>query len=1365
MQERIEQNKQNNGQEKTYTSDHYVVGIGASAGGLEAINELFDNIPQGNEFSYVIIQHLSPDHKSLMDELLAKHTQMKIFIAEEGMPVLPNCIYLIPTKKNLTIQHNKLHLTDKQANAAPNYTIDIFFESLAKDKGPNTIGIILSGTGTDGTKGIAAIKKRGGLVIVQDPVTAKFDGMPNSAIDSGNMDFILPPELMAEKILQYPHKDKLDTGLRHPDFSSDGEDILLQVLHLVKENTANDFTAYKRQTLERRIIRRMAEQKIGQLTEYLHYLRNNPDEVETLGNEFLIGVTKFFRDPIAFQVIQDKVIPDIVANHPENQVKVWVTACSTGEEAYSLGILFYEYLQRIRVDLDIKIFATDMDAKAVEFAAKGLYPQSIEKDISDDRLAKYFTREGNGYCIGKHIRKMVIFAQHNLLKDPPFSKIDLLSCRNMLIYMKPELQKKILSTFHFSLNLGGYLFLGSSESANTLKDSLEVISKKWNIYKTTTVNKNFTMSNTYAPEENQKRKEAKSPNVRPTANTFHKKMAEIFNESVLEEFGYAALFVNEHYNFMQALGDYKRFLVLPDKKLELNLLQMVPHQLSVVLNMALRKANKLHEKVVSKGIKVDYGEVVRVVDLIIKPYLNADQFNEKFLFILIKEQKQVLKQDAAEEMFENQVSMSRLSEIEAELKETKENLQTTVEELETSNEELQSSNEELISANEELQSTNEELQSLNEELHTVNAEHQMKIKELSELNDDLNNYFRSTEIGQLFLDKNLLIRKYTPAVAKEINIIESDIGRPISHFSFNIKHFRLVEDITHVLNTQETIEQEIELTNGQSFQMRIIPYIRQDKTVDGVVVTFFDITAIKNLNNMLEGVLNSSLNGILALDSVKDRKGEIIDFEWVIVNNAAAQMIGKRKEELIGSRLLEVLPGIKKTGIFAHYVRVAQEGGVYHDELYYNHDGIDNWFEIVAVHIENGIAVTFADITGKKTAEKELLTAYEEVKATKERLIRLNNELEVRVEERTRKLSESEERFRLVSLATNDAIWDWNLVTNELWWNEAFKEMFGYQEEDIQPGVESWFDRIHPEDRQRVTDEVHKIINEGRKKWMGEYRFLKSDGSYAFVYNRAYVLQDENKIPYRMLGSLVDLTNLKRAQDDLKKSNENLVKINTDLDNFVYTASHDLKSPIANLEGLIMLLKQKMEQKADSKELRLIEMLDNSIGKLKNTIKALTEITKVQKDADNRPELLSFRNILDDVVADLHKMIKEQEVIIETDFKVDEIHYTKINLRSIFYNLLSNAIKYRSPDRRPEVYIRSEKHNEFVLLTFEDNGLGMNQTQISKLFTMFKRFHTHVDGTGIGLYMVKRMIENRDGKIEVKSKEGAGTTFSIFLKA
>ncbi len=1185
--------------------DHFVVGIGASA-------------------------------ESLMDELLAKHTKMEIFVAEEGMRVKPNCVYLIPNKQNLTIKNNKLRLTNKDKSNVPNYAIDTFLTSLAQDKGHRAVAVILSGTGTDGTKGIAAIKDNAGLVIAQDPLTAKFDGMPNSAIISGYTDYILPPEMMAEKILQYPRKGEPVEPAHLPAFV-DKDELLKKILNLVKENTPNDFTAYKRQTLERRITKKMAQHKIDQPEEYLHYLENNPDEIKALGDNFLIGVTKFFRDSIPFQVIQERVIPAILSEKTEkDQTKIWITACSTGEEVYSMAILFSEYMEKHGGHPDIKIFATDIDPRAIEVAAKGLYPAAIEKDLSEERLAKYFTKEGKKYCIASHIRKMVIFAQHNLLKDPPFSKIDLASCRNMLIYMQPELQKRVLSALHFSLNLGGYLFLGSSESSGILKDALEPISKKWNIYKTTSLNKSFVLTNasTHAPLP--KKEDSKSSlNVKPSVKGFQKNMSEVFNEAILEEFGYAALFVDENYEFRQALGDYKRFLTLPDKKLELNLLKMVPRQLSVALGIALRKASRCREKVVSKSIEADYGDTIKTLSLVVKPYLDADQFNEKFLFVLIKEEQYYTKKGEESELFENQVSINRLTEIEAELRDTKQSLQTTVEELETSNEELQS--------------TNEELQSLNEELHTVNTEHQLKIRELSELNDDMNNYFRSTEIGKLFVDKNLLIRKYSPAVARQINIIEADIGRPISHFSFNTKDVNLIETIRQVIKTREIQEQEIQLEDGRYYQMRILPYIRQDKTVDGAVVTFVNITTLKTLNNMLTGVLDSSLNGIMAFDSIKDEQGRIVDFEWVLANSAVEHIMGKNREELIGHRLLDVLPGIKKEGFFEKYVQVMETGRLYHAENQYRQDGLDLWLETVAIRTGARLTVTFADIGDKKRAEEEIMSAYQEVKATKERLAQLNNELEVRVEDRTRELSDSEERFRLVSLASNDAIWDWNLVTNELWWNEAFKEIFGYEEES-QQGIQSWFGSIHPDDRERVVQGVYQAINQGEKKWSDEYRFMKADGSSAFVYNRAYVLKDENDVPYRMLGSLIDLTDLKKAQDELKVSNENLKRINTDLDNFVYTASHDLKSPIANLESL---LKPTIQGKADAQEWKVIELIDISVGKLRNTVKALADIAKVQKDLDTTTELLSFSETVKDVKEDIHSLIEASGALIHTDFTID----------------------------------------------------------------------------------------------------------------
>ncbi len=1341
--------------------EHYVVGIGASAGGLEAINELFDFIPHGGNFSFVLVQHLSPTHKSMMDELLAKHTEMKIVLAEEGTRLLPNHVYLIPSKNNMTLKHNKLHLTEKPPTSGANQTIDIFLESLAHDKKDRAIAIILSGTGSDGTKGIEHIKEQGGLVIVQDPATAKFDGMPNSAIASGYTDLILPPEMMAEEIFRHPADTKsMDTGQL---ILNDAETVhLKEIISLVREQTTHDFSSYKEQTLHRRILRRIAQVEIDSPKEYIHFLRNNPDEVKYLSKEFLIGVTHFFRDPEAFKVLKETVLPEIISKKSaDDTIKIWVAACSTGEEAYTMAMLVCEELQKQRKTLDVKIFATDIDSHALELAAKGMYPEAIEKDIAPERLDTFFTREGSMYCVNQKIRRMVIFAHHNVIKDPPFSKLDLVSCRNMLIYMKPVLQRKVLATFHFSLMVGSYLFLGPSESCEELQPALKVINKKWNLFKINSKSRNFIFDgNNHEKGKDPKR----SPDLLPKRRSAEHEMQEAFHELITEELGYAAVFINEEFELLQAIGDYKHFLEMPDKVLKMNLLKMVPRELSLALNLALRKATRDNQKVTSRRIELVKNGVIQYVSLTVKPYLVPDQFSRKFITVLLKEESSEVITAEERAVFDHQVSVERLLELENELKQTKHDLQTMVEELETSNEEMQSSNEELLSSNEELQSTNEELQSVNEELHTVNAEHQQKIRQLEELNDDLNNYFRSSDIGQIFLDKNLIIRRFTPAVKHQINLIESDIGRPIEHLSYNIRYENLIEDIRQVIKNPEVIEKEIETRNGRFYQMKIMPYVRHDKTTDGAVVSFIDISAVKELNNLLEGVLNSSTSGIMAFSPVLDEHKKPVDLKWTLINRAGKTILGKANKELEGLRLLQELPGFKKDGLFKKLAGVFSTRKPLHLEQHYTYDGIDTWMEIIAVPLDTGITVTLIDISEKKAAEEELISTYEEVKEAEEKLRKLNMELEKRVEERTRELTQSEERFRLLSRATNDAVWDWDLVAGEFWWNEGFLKIFGFKAEDIEPGVDSWFNRLHPDESKLIVDELNEAINKGENQWAAEHRFLNAAGSYTWVYNRSYILKNEYGIPCRMLGSMIDLSSLKKAQEELELSNKNLRKINTDLDNFVYTASHDLRAPIANLEGLLMLLKPKFEEHMPPNEQRLIQLVEASIEKLKRTILGLLEITKVQKDLERKVEQISFAEVLEDVESDVRKDILESKAIIETDFKVTKIKYNRVNLQSILYNLLSNALKYRSPEQPLHVRISTEHKDGAVALSFTDNGLGMSEQQQKKLFTMFNRFHTHVDGTGIGLYMVKRIIENNEGRIKVESKVGKGTTFKIYFK-
>lgn len=1348
------------------------MGIGASAGGLDAINELFDHLPPRNNISYVIIQHLSPDYKSLMDELLAKHTDIRITVAEDRMLVKPNHIYLIPNKKNLKLQRNRLRLDEKPTGPGPNYVIDVFLESLAREKGPLAIGIILSGTGSDGARGAEAIKRNRGLVLAQDPASAKFDGMPQSAIRTGCVDYVLSPRDMVDKILSHPHADqKLLPAASVPSVAAPTGDVLQQILDVVQRETTHNFSFYKPQTLERRIQKRMQSYNFATPEVYLQFLENHPEEAKQLSQEFLIGVTQFFRDKPAFEAIEEKVIPQIVEEKsPGSTIKVWVAACSTGEEAYTLAMLFSEYLEKNHKTVEVKIFATDMDAHALQIANKAQYPLRIADDVAARRLQRYFVAYDDYYLVHPDLRKMVIFARHNLLHDPPFSHTDLITCRNLLIYMKPELQKKILSNFHFSLNLNGFLMLGASESGAPLQPSMELLDKKWSIYRNNQLSRRYTpitfmRPDTKSPKTNlpavasQNSGAGQAPRPRKT-------MEDAFAAAMMEEAGFAGIFVDERFDFVQALGDYKHYVVLPDKSFSRNLLNLLPEELSASLSVAMRKALRLHTKMTCPSIRAKYGTETRSVSMTVIPQPEADP-TQGILLILFREEKSAVPDGLAQgEVTEmSRADMLHIAEIEAELKEAKENLQMTVEELETSNEELQSSNEELLSSNEELQSTNEELQSLNEELHSVNAELKEKIRELSELNDDLNNYFNSTDIGQIFVDQNMLIRKYTPAVAQLINIIDSDIGRSISHFSFNIKQGdALLPDIRRAMEERSVVEREVEVQNGRTYQMRIQPYVRKDSSVDGVVVTFVDITRLKQLNQILAGVMDSSLNGIAALECVENEDHEVVDFEWRLLNGAVGTMLGLEQGQLLNKRLRKTLPCFVEDGIFAKLIQVYQEGGSLHTEYHYRHHDTDAWLELVAVQMNRGIALTLNEITQKKKAEEELLDAYREAKEARERLVFLNNELESRVAKRTRELSVSEERFRLMSLATNDAVWDWNMVNNELWWNESFQEKFGEAGQGELATIQEWYSKVHDADRARVMKEINQVINEGYENWTSEYRFRLAEGSYAFVYSRAYLLKDEQGIPYRMLGSLTDVTDLKQVQEELKQSNEKLIRINTDLDNFVYTASHDLKAPIANLEGLMRMLHNKIRTKVSDDDMRLLSMTDRSVMQLKNTIHSLAEVIRVQKDMDENVEQVRFDEILDDVRSDLSDFLHSTHAELHTHFQVEQLYYTRVNLRSVLYNLLSNSLKYRHPERMPDIRVTTEVVDDYVLLSVEDNGLGMTPAQLKKLFTMFRRFHTHVDGTGVGLHMIKRIVENRGGKIEVDSTVQEGTTFRIYLK-
>jgi two-component system CheB/CheR fusion protein len=1106
---------------KTDPDNHYTVAIGASAGGLEAIHEFFDNMPENNDLSFIVIQHLSPDHKSLLVELVGRHTSMEVFEAANDMELKPHCVYIIPNNKFIQVQNNKLILLEKLPLKVPNSAVDILMHSLAAEKKDLAIAVILSGTGSDGTKGVAAIKEGGGLVIAQEPSTAKFDGMPNSAIGSGNVDFILPPQEMPHQIIHYVEEMAFTAGKTIDD------EVLEKIFEEIRTQAGFDFNLYKTPTITRRVFHRMMKKNFTSIEKYYKFLKGNQEECRELGKEFLINVTRFFRDKEAFDAIRHEVIPSILGQkQPGDTVKIWVSACSTGEEVYSLAILLDEALEENRIpDLTIKIFGTDIDKSNIEIASKGYFPKAIEGDVNPERLKKYFTRQNGGYLIANKIRKQVVFAVHNVIKDPPFIKNDLVSCRNMLIYMNNALQQRVYTVLLFSVNMGGHIFLGTTENATYIREHIEELNSRWKIYKKISE----ARLTPYFPDASERSKQTNGQLLYNSQKRQEKKgnvLWDDLKDTLLEDFNFAAFYIDQNFEIRETVGNFERVLSLPKKVLKLNLLRMLPINISTVLIAEIKKAWQSNEKKVINNLVLQQGTGSTAVQVAVtpaRPSSGRPYTMVAFHYMTVQDPM-----PASDTRLEHNEYMLTLEE---ELNQTKESLQRAVEDLETANEELQSGNEELLSANEELQSSNEELQSLNEELHTLNTEHQIKIKELVEANEDLNNFFRSVDIGQVFLDRNMKIRKFNPASARTINFIETDVGRPITHISTNIRYNGLIQDIEEVLRNNRSIEKEVELKNGMNILLRIMPYLTQENRVSGVIISFIDITTVTNLNNIIRGIFNSSLNAIFALTSVRDTRNNIVDFEITATNHAGLRMVNHEVDDLKGHLVRRDLNQAVFDTLFRSFADLVTNGQPLHTDVFV--ESSKSWMEVTAVKMSDGVMATFTDVTQKKSAEDRLKKNYVELITTKENLKKLNTELEFKVAERTQLLSVSEERFRMVARATNDAIWDWDIVNNRIWFSDAFYLKFGYNQQHAFDR-QQWLDKIAPEERGAIDKSIHKAINTGTNHWSKEYSFLKADGEYAYILDRGYVLHDDQYgTPYRMLGSMLDITELKKAEQEI----------------------------------------------------------------------------------------------------------------------------------------------------------------------------------------------------------------------------------------
>lgn len=821
----------------------FIVGIGASAGGLEALQQFFSAVPDNSGLAFVVIQHLSPDYKSLMAEILGKYTSMMVLQAENGMEVEPNIVYLIPPKKNMTIKNGRLLLTD-YVHGAINHPIDTFLASLAEERKAHALCVILSGTGSDGTSGIKSIKEHDGLVLVQDPASAKFDGMPRSAINTGLADFVLPPRELAEEILNFSNYPAIVDISDNEELFSD-KDTLSLIYLTMKRVSGIDFTYYKKTTVLRRIERRMVVTHCPTLSSFAHLLEENQNEVDLLVKDILIGVTKFFRDAEFFEKLKHTVIYNILENSGSTDpIRIWSAGCSTGEEAYSLAILFHEAMDEKKLHRDIKIFATDVDTKAIEQAGKGVFSESIVDDVSAERLARFFIKRNDQYQICKDIRKMIIFAPHNMLSDPPFGKLALICCRNVLIYFQPVLQKGLFAIFHSALKNGGYLFLGKSETASEYSKVFTPVSIAEKIYMHRS---DVKMDDLMPPAFNIPNIQTAIPSATGLAHREENNLAmENVYSHFLEKFLPASVVVDDQNNILHFFGGYSDYLNLAPGKATFNFFTLVNKDINLVSSTAINRCRMEKKAVTYTGVSVDTLTGRRVIDLSVQPIIDSSGIDTGLLAILFVEHGETTLDGIVEKYDINITAAQRITDLEHELQVSQNDLRTTIGELETVNEELQAANEELLTANEELQSSNEELQSVNEELYTVNSEFQQKLDELTTMTNDLSNFLSSTMIGILFVDSHLNIRKFTEYIGREFQLESQDVGRSMQIFAHSFPDEDIVTDARNVLKDLTPVDREVVGMNGRFYTMRIAPYRTTENSIRGLVITVIDSLGSSN---------------------------------------------------------------------------------------------------------------------------------------------------------------------------------------------------------------------------------------------------------------------------------------------------------------------------------------------------------------------------------------------------------------------------------------------------------------------------------------------------------------------------------------
>ena len=889
-----------------------VVGIGASAGGLIALKHLFEHVPSDSGMAFVVVLHLSPKHESSIDQILGRSTSMPVIQVREPVDIEPNHVYVISPRNDLRMDDGRLVVTPSRRPRGQHIAIDLFFRTLAETHQDRAIAVVMSGSGADGSLGLMRVKEQGGVTLVQAPEDAEYEDMPRNAVATGRVDFVLPAVDMPQKladlwsnaqriVLPKPPEATGPLAMTPPDTRAETEQALREILELLAARSGHDFRHYKRATVLRRIERRLQVRMLSDLPAYRDFLRATPEETAYLLDDMLISVTNFFRDRESFEALERDVIPALTADHgPDDQVRVWVPACATGEEAYSVAMLLADHMGTLGAPPSYQVFASDIDEPALAVGRAGVYGEAIVTDVPPTRLRQYFAKEQQRYRIAKAIRDRVLFAQHNVLRDPPFSKLDLICCRNLLIYLERDIQTRLLEVFHFSLRPGGMLFLGSSESADVAARHFEVVDKKHRIYRAR------GLARQHRPVNAVPLQAAAPPRPQPASPTGRERRGFSFAEvhqRVLEHYAPPSVIVDRESNIVHMSDRAGRFLQFTGGEPSLNLVAVVHPALRAELRTALFQAIHSNKSVEARRVRLERGDKPFFVNVVARPFRDPDA-GADFVLVLFDEVEDTLAAEAGEGEPSGRDAV--ILHLEEELRRTKERLQSTIEQSETSteelkasNEELQAINEELRSATEELETSKEELQSVNEELITVNYELKTKVEEMAQVNDDLQNFIGSTDIATVFVDASMRIRRYTPRAEDIFNMIPADVGRCLLDITHRLDYPELAADATAAFTALRPVEREVRSIDGRLYAARVLPYRTQENRIDGAVLTFLDITRVRLAQEQADQVQDQLR---LAAANVTNHAIVVFDESLRITawNSGAVHLFGYRVDEVIG---------------------------------------------------------------------------------------------------------------------------------------------------------------------------------------------------------------------------------------------------------------------------------------------------------------------------------------------------------------------------------------------------------------------------------------------------------------------------------